>query len=273
MENDHYAILDVSPSAGEEAIRAAYRRQMALYHPDKVTALGTDLQRVAEQRTKNINAAYAVLGNALSRAAYDRRIQAVESEPAPSPAEPPRKTAQPPHQSRPRRPVGPIQRGAQVAGIGFGVFVAAAIIAFHMPGMSHAALSTVFGLIINASLIVVYVGLYRVVHAVIAAMRAFGSRHMVGRMSESLVRCILILTAAFLVFFSWIAAVAFARQNESEALFYWVLLGVFLFAAFTLLLLAKTIAPRWVDRLLLRVSARWAPGISLGLGRRASPSS
>lgn len=51
-----------------------YRQQMGLCHPDKVAALGPELRKVAEERTKAINAAYAILGDPLAKAAYDRTL-------------------------------------------------------------------------------------------------------------------------------------------------------------------------------------------------------
>ena len=56
---DHYRhVLGVSGSAGEEEIRAAYRTQLAKYHPDKVTHLGDEFYDLASRRTKEIIEAY-----------------------------------------------------------------------------------------------------------------------------------------------------------------------------------------------------------------------
>ncbi len=55
-----YKILEVEPAAGPEEIKVAYRRMIALYHPDKVNSLGVDLRAMAERRAKEINAAYAM---------------------------------------------------------------------------------------------------------------------------------------------------------------------------------------------------------------------
>jgi len=55
-----YQVLEVEPTAGPEEIRVAYRRMIALYHPDKVNNLGVDLRSMAERRAKEINAAYAM---------------------------------------------------------------------------------------------------------------------------------------------------------------------------------------------------------------------
>ena len=56
-----WQILNVERSASGEDIKKAYLRQVALYHPDKVAHLGPDLQKLAEERTRQINQAYEVL--------------------------------------------------------------------------------------------------------------------------------------------------------------------------------------------------------------------
>ena len=63
---DYYEILEVGPDAGEEEIRRAFRRLARVYHPDKA---GND--RSAEDRFKEINEAYEVLGDATKRRRYD----------------------------------------------------------------------------------------------------------------------------------------------------------------------------------------------------------
>jgi DnaJ-domain-containing protein 1 len=54
-----YEVLEVSASANIAQIKAAYRKKIALYHPDKVAGLGSELRRLAEMRSKEINVAYA----------------------------------------------------------------------------------------------------------------------------------------------------------------------------------------------------------------------
>lgn len=53
-----HEVLNVSPSASPEEIRAAYRSLMSQYHPDKVAGLGEGLRELAERKAKEINRAY-----------------------------------------------------------------------------------------------------------------------------------------------------------------------------------------------------------------------
>ena len=55
---DPYTVLGLSPGASQEEIRAAYRKLANQYHPDKVTHLGKEFQKLAEQRFKEIQQAY-----------------------------------------------------------------------------------------------------------------------------------------------------------------------------------------------------------------------
>ena len=58
---DPYQVLGLSPGASAEEIRHAYRGLAAKYHPDKVEHLGEEFKRLAEQRFKEIQAAYQAL--------------------------------------------------------------------------------------------------------------------------------------------------------------------------------------------------------------------
>ena len=51
-------ILGVKSNASLDQIRTAYRKKMALYHPDKVASLGAEFSVIAERMTKEINEAY-----------------------------------------------------------------------------------------------------------------------------------------------------------------------------------------------------------------------
>lgn len=59
--SDPYAILGVERGATPEEIRAAYRRAVAQYHPDKVSHLGQELQELAHQKLLAIQQAYDYL--------------------------------------------------------------------------------------------------------------------------------------------------------------------------------------------------------------------
>jgi hypothetical protein len=52
-------VLGVPRDATHEQIVSAYRARMSEYHPDKVANLGPDIRALAEQKAKEINAAYA----------------------------------------------------------------------------------------------------------------------------------------------------------------------------------------------------------------------
>ena len=67
---DYYAILQVEPSASREEITRSYRRLMQRAHPDRYS--DPIEQRSAEERAKDLNAAYAVLSRPQLRQEYDR---------------------------------------------------------------------------------------------------------------------------------------------------------------------------------------------------------
>jgi DnaJ-domain-containing protein 1 len=54
-----YEILGVDKNASIVDVKKAYRQKMFEYHPDKVASLGKELRELAEQKTKEINSAYA----------------------------------------------------------------------------------------------------------------------------------------------------------------------------------------------------------------------
>ncbi len=57
-QTEWHEVLNVSPHATLEEIRAAYKRLMGQYHPDKVSSLGSELKILAEVKTKEITVAY-----------------------------------------------------------------------------------------------------------------------------------------------------------------------------------------------------------------------
>lgn len=68
---DHYAILGVSKDADEVVIKAAYKALAQKYHPDKSQS------ETAASSTKlmsDINKAYSVIGNPVSKQKYDQEL-------------------------------------------------------------------------------------------------------------------------------------------------------------------------------------------------------
>jgi len=64
---DYYQILGVPRNASQEEIKKAFRRLALKYHPDRNQG-----NKEAEEKFKEINEAYAVLGDPEKRAQYDR---------------------------------------------------------------------------------------------------------------------------------------------------------------------------------------------------------
>ena len=66
MKRDLYQALEVQPSASDEEVKRAYRRLAFLYHPDRNQA-----EAEAEERIKEANYAYSILGDRERRKRYD----------------------------------------------------------------------------------------------------------------------------------------------------------------------------------------------------------
>jgi DnaJ like chaperone protein len=56
-----YKILEISPDATNEEVKKAYRELAKKYHPDKVSHLGEDVKRAAEEKITQLNAAYEAI--------------------------------------------------------------------------------------------------------------------------------------------------------------------------------------------------------------------
>ena len=65
-KRDYYEILQIPRSASTDDVRKAYRRLARQYHPD------LNASHEAEEKFKEINEAYEVLGDSNRRASYDR---------------------------------------------------------------------------------------------------------------------------------------------------------------------------------------------------------
>jgi Zn finger protein HypA/HybF involved in hydrogenase expression len=58
---DCYSILGLSADAIPMDIKTAYKKKISEYHPDRVEVLGIKIKQIAEEETRQINAAYAML--------------------------------------------------------------------------------------------------------------------------------------------------------------------------------------------------------------------
>jgi len=63
---DAYAALGVTPEASETEIKRAYRKMIIENHPDRIAAKGLpeSMREIAEERAREINAAYALIKKA-----------------------------------------------------------------------------------------------------------------------------------------------------------------------------------------------------------------
>lgn len=50
-----YKVLEITPNATNEEVRAAYRRLALKHHPDRVATLGEDVKKAAEEKFQQIN--------------------------------------------------------------------------------------------------------------------------------------------------------------------------------------------------------------------------
>src|SRR5919204_4403779 len=78
MSQDYYEILQVHPKADRDAIAAAYTRLRDLYDPARIDGAAEELADLARQKRDAIERAYAVLGDAARRAAYDAEQTALK---------------------------------------------------------------------------------------------------------------------------------------------------------------------------------------------------
>lgn len=53
-----YKILEIDPSTSDDEVKKAYRKMAMKYHPDKVSHLGEDFRKTAEEKFKKVNESY-----------------------------------------------------------------------------------------------------------------------------------------------------------------------------------------------------------------------
>lgn len=85
----HYDVLGVPPEASEDEIRRAYRQLVRTYHPDRHAGEAPEVRRWAEERMRDLTAAWTELSDPYRRRQYDLTLrrqaaQAAATEPATS---------------------------------------------------------------------------------------------------------------------------------------------------------------------------------------------
>ncbi len=68
---DYYELLGIDPKSGPEEVKQAYLNKVKEWHPDK----NPDRTEEAEEKTKVLNQAYHILGDAERRKNYDRMLR------------------------------------------------------------------------------------------------------------------------------------------------------------------------------------------------------
>jgi len=78
-DKTYYSLLEIQETASAAEIRIAYRRLMMDVHPDRLANAPAYWQRQAEERSKEINQAFAVLSRPELRRLYDAQLSAERS--------------------------------------------------------------------------------------------------------------------------------------------------------------------------------------------------
>ncbi|MCD4681599.1 MAG: DnaJ domain-containing protein, partial [Bacteroidales bacterium] len=56
-----FKVLEITPNATDEERKKAYRKMAVKYHPDKVSHLGTEIQKSAKEKFQEVNTAYEII--------------------------------------------------------------------------------------------------------------------------------------------------------------------------------------------------------------------
>jgi len=132
--NNYYKILGVQRHATQDEIRKAFRRLVKKYHPD------VNKEPNAEERMKNLNEAYEVLGDSEKRRQFDDGPESVESQQVRSEKQKRRSERtryQPPRYEQPPSPAQP-QQHKQGMPYAAGLFVFILILVFMWAGTPQA---------------------------------------------------------------------------------------------------------------------------------------
>lgn len=58
IQTEWHRILGIPENASNDQVTTAYKKMIRQYHPDKVSQMGEEIRKVAEYKSKQINAAY-----------------------------------------------------------------------------------------------------------------------------------------------------------------------------------------------------------------------
>jgi len=132
--NNHYKILGVRPNATQDEIRKVFRRLVKKYHPD------VNKEPDAEERMKEFNEAYEILGDSEKRRQFDNGPENEEQSPVRSEKQKRRSERtryQPPRYEQPPNPAQP-QQHKQGMPYAVGLFVFILILVFMWAGTPQA---------------------------------------------------------------------------------------------------------------------------------------
>ena len=74
-----YDILGVAPTAEADEIKAAFRHLAMQFHPDKTPGANKSVQRLIEDKFREVKEAYDTLRDGTMRAEYDNKLSVLRS--------------------------------------------------------------------------------------------------------------------------------------------------------------------------------------------------